>query len=418
MASPSPTDTNSPAYSGPGRIEFVILISAVMMITAFAIDSMLTALPAIGDSLHITQENDRQYVISSFLGGFSAAQLFIGTITDRYGRRKLMLYALVGFAITSLGATLAQSFDQLLVARVLQGMMGATAQVVVRSVVRDRFSGREMAQVMSLASMIFMAAPILAPAMGQLVLNFGPWRWIFAALALIGLIVWFWVLLRMPETLRPENRTPIEMASIVASARTVVTDRMSMGYSAAMAAISVGLFGYLLSVQQIFEHTLKRPELLPTGFALMAGGMAAASLLNATIVKRYGMRLIGHAALLFFIAVAGIHMLVALSGYETLFIFITLQTLMMIGFSLIAGNFGAMAMENMGGVAGMANSLQGSMANVAGIIFGTVIGQAFDGTTIPLYIGFFVCGLFALVAVLITERGHLFVARNAPPTGD
>jgi MFS transporter, DHA1 family, multidrug resistance protein len=171
MASHAPTDTNSPAYSGPGRIEFVILISAVMMITAFAIDSMLTALPAIGDSLHIAHENDRQYVISSFLGGFAAAQLFIGTITDRYGRRKLMLYALVGFAITSLGATLAQSFDQLLAARVLQGMMAATAQVVVRSVVRDRFSGREMAQVMSLASMIFMAAPILAPAMGQLVLN-------------------------------------------------------------------------------------------------------------------------------------------------------------------------------------------------------------------------------------------------------
>jgi MFS transporter, DHA1 family, multidrug resistance protein len=123
--------------------------------------------------------------------------------------------------------------------------------------------------------------------------------------------------------------------------------------------------------------------------------------------------------LLFFIAVAGIHMLVALSGHETLTSFIALQTLMMIGFSLIAGNFGAMAMENMGGVAGMANSLQGSMANVSGIIFGTVIGQAFNGTTIPLYIGFFVCGLFALVAVLITERGHLFVARNAPPpTGD
>lgn len=418
MASSTSSVSNHSAYEGPGRTEFVILISAVMMITAFAIDSMLTALPAIGDSLHIAHENDRQYVISSFLGGFAAAQLFVGTITDRYGRCKLMLYALVGFAITSLAATLAESFDQLILARIVQGMMGATAQVVVRSVVRDRFAGREMAQVMSLASMIFMAAPILAPAMGQIVLSFGPWRWIFAVLAMIGLIVWLWVFLRMPETLKPENRTPINLASIGASARQVVSDRSSMGYSAAMAAISVALFGYLLSVQQIFEHTLKRPDLLPTGFALMAAGMAGASLLNATIVKRFGMRMIGHTALLFFITMAGVHLVVAVSGHETLSTFVALQTLMMFGFSLIVGNFGAMAMENMGGVAGMANSLQGSMANIAGIIFGTVIGQAFNGTTVPLYAGFFLCGLFALGAVLITERGHLFVARNAPPTGE
>jgi MFS transporter, DHA1 family, multidrug resistance protein len=302
----------------------------------------------------------------------------------------------------------------LLIARIVQGMMAATAQVVVRSIVRDRFAGREMAQIMSLASVIFMAAPILAPAAGQLVLTIGPWRWIFGALALIGLLTWVWVLLRMPETLPTERRTPIERATILASARTVVSDRNSVGYSVAMAAISVSLFGYILSVQQIFEHVLKRPELLPTGFALMAGGMAAASLLNAAIVKRYGMRMIGHAALLFFTAIGGIHVIVALTGHETLTTFIILQMVMMMGFSLIAGNFGAMAMENMGGVAGMANSLQGSISNAAGLIFGTLIGLSFNGTTVPLYTGYFLCGITALIAVLITERGRLFVARNAP----
>lgn len=407
------TQSPPPKSAGPGRTEFVVLISAIMMIVAFAIDSMLPALPAIGHALGIGDESKRPLVITSFLLGFSIAQLFVGTLSDRYGRRGLMLWSLFGFALASLAATLAPTFDHLLVARMVQGLFAAGARVIVTSTVRDRFEGRDMAQVMSLSSMIFMAAPILAPSMGQTILMFGPWRWIFAALAAISLAIWTWVLWRLPETLAAENRIPIERATVIASARTVATERMSVGYSIAMAMISCSLFGFLTSVQQIFEHAFKRPDLLPMGFAIMASGMAVASLANAAIVKRFGMRLIGHAALFFFTAIAAVHMFVAWSGHETLYSFIALQMVMMMGFSLVAGNFGAMAMENMGGVAGMASSLQGSLANFAGTIFGTLIGQSFDGTTLPLYIGFFISGVVALLAVYVTEGGRFFVARHS-----
>lgn len=400
----------------PGRIEFVILISVVMMIVAFTIDSMLPALPAIGSSLGVADEARWPFVISAFLAGFGLSQLFVGVLSDRYGRRALILWSLFGFALTSLAATLAPTFEHLLVARAAQGLTCAGARVIVTSIVRDRFEGREMAQVMSLASMVFMAAPILAPAMGQLVLTVGPWRWIFGALALIGLAIWTWVLFRLPETLAAENRTAISPPTILASAKTVVTDRMSLGYGCAMAVVSCALFGFLMSVQPIFQHTFNRPELLPTGFAIMAGGMALASLLNAVIVRRYGMRRIGHAALFFFTGVAGLHVVVALTGHESLLTFIGLQMAMMMGFSLMAGNFGAMAMENVGKVAGMASSLQGSLANIVASVFGTVIGRAFDGTTVPLYIGYFICGVIALLIVFVTERGQFFVARNAPAT--
>lgn len=399
----------------PSRIEFVLLISAIMMIVAFSIDSMLPALPAIGTSLGVSDENKRQLVISVFLLGFGIAQLFVGVLSDRYGRRRLILWSLVGFTLTNLAAITAPTFTHLLIARAIGGVFCAGARVIVTSIVRDKFAGREMAQVMSLASMLFMAAPILAPALGQVILAFGPWRLIFGALATIGLALWIWVQARLPETLKPENRTPIAMTRILASARTVVTDRLSLGYSLAMAAISCGLFGFLLSVQQIFEHTFKRPDFLPVGFAIMASGMAVASLLNAAIVRRFGMRRIGHLALFFFTGVAGLHALLAFSGHETLVTFIALQMLMMMGFSLIAGNFSAMAMENMGRVAGMASSLQGSMANIVGSIFGTIIGQSFNGTTFPLYLGYFTCGAIALAIVFVTEHGQFFVARNAPP---
>ena len=405
---------SSPASSsGPGRVEFVILISAIMMIVAFAIDSMLPALPAIAQALGVGDVSQRPLVISSFLLGFAVGQLFVGTLSDRYGRRGLMLWSLFGFAVASLAAALAPTFDHLLVARGVQGIFAAGARVIVTSTVRDRFEGRDMAQVMSLSSMIFMAAPILAPAMGQAILLVGPWRWIFGALAAIGVAIWAWVLWRLPETLAAQNRIPIERDTVIASAKLVLTDRMSVGYSVAMAMLSCALFGFLMSVQQIFETTFQRADLLPTGFAIMASGMAIASLMNAAFVQRFGMRLIGHGALFFFTIIAAVHAALSLNGYESLPVFIGLQMLMMMGFSFVAGNFGAMAMENMGGAAGMASSLQGSLANLLGTVFGTIIGQSFDGTTGPLYIGFTVSGVVALLAVYVTEGGRFFVARHS-----
>ncbi len=407
-------DAKPIAPRGPGKVEFVLLISTIMMLVAFAIDSMLPALPAIGDALGAPAQGERSLVLTAFLVGFAVSLLFAGFLSDRYGRRVPMLMFLFAFAAMSVLAAIAPSFEGLLIARALQGMAAAGGQVLVRSIVRDRFAGRDMAQVMSLASMIFMFGPILAPSMGQAVLAFASWRWIFGVLAVLGLIVWGWVLWRLPETLPPEDRTPIAPATLIASARTVLTDRLSVGYTLAMACAQCGLFGFLMSVQPIFETTLKVPEKLPLGFAIMAAGMAVASLANAAMVKRVGMRFIGHGALLFFIAMAGIHLLVAWSGQETLTSFIALQMVMMMGFSLMGGNFGAMAMENMGRVAGMASSLQGFFGTLLSTIAGTLIGGAFDGTTVPLYLGYFCCGLVALAVIFVTEGGKLFVARNAP----
>jgi MFS transporter, DHA1 family, multidrug resistance protein len=397
-----------------GRREFVLLISGIMMLVAFAIDSMLPALPAIGNALGVSVENQRQFVITAFMVGFGVGQFFVGTISDRYGRRGLMLGSLFGFALTSLAATLANSFDLLLVARLAQGMAAAGARVLVTSVVRDRFEGRAMAQVMSLASVIFMAAPILAPAMGQIILAFAQWRWIFAVLMGLGLIMWVWVAFRLPESLDPANQVPVSVAQFKRSARHVLTDRQSLGYGAANTCLTAGLMGFLTSVQQVFDTIFGRPDLLVYGFAVMAGGMAIASLINSRIVMQYGMRRIGHAAMIAYTGFAMLHAAVALSGHETLASFIVLQTLMMIGFSFAAANFGALAMENMGSIAGTATSLQGSFSTICGALAGAAIGQSFNGTTIPLYIGFSLCGLLALLAVFVTEGGALFVARHAP----
>ncbi|MEY4502413.1 MAG: hypothetical protein RIS52_2303 [Pseudomonadota bacterium] len=413
-----PSDQSLPSppsepQSGPGRVEFVLLISAIMMMAALSIDSMLPALPIIGAALRVMDPADQPLVISAFLIGFSVALLFLGTMSDRFGRRGLMLASLVAFVFTSFAAARAPTFEALLIARGFQGMAAAGGNVLVRAIVRDRYEGRTMAQIMSLAGMIFMAGPIIAPSMGQAVLAVGPWRWIFVVLAGFGFLVWSWAFVRLPETLTPENRTAIDFKTVAANARIVLTDRLSVGYTLAMTATASALFGFLNSVQPIFDKTLHVPDRLPLGFAIMAAGMMGSSLLNAAIVQRYGMRLIGHGALLLFTVFAGVHLLVAWLGDETFISFIVLQMLMMMAFPLMGGNFGAMAMERMGPVAGTASSLQGFVNNLVSAIGGIIIGRAFDGTTVPLYLSYFLCGVTALIIVFITEGGQFFVARHA-----
>jgi DHA1 family bicyclomycin/chloramphenicol resistance-like MFS transporter len=396
--------------TAPGRTEFIILVAGILMTVAFAIDSMLPALPMIAHSLGVTIPNHQQFVITGFMIGFGVSQFFVGTLSDRYGRRGLMLMSLVGYAVFSLAAAIAPTFELLLLARFAQGAGAAGARVLVVSMVRDQFEGRAMAQVMSLASVVFMAAPILAPTMGTLIIAIAPWRWIFIVLAAVGAILWAWVFLRLPETQHPEDRRPITKAQIIESFGIVFSDRQSVGYTIAMTFMTCAIFGFITSVQQIFAEIFHHAAFLPVGFAIMASTMAIASLVNSRIVMRWGMRPIGHYALLAFTVVAAMHVLVAVSGYETMISFIVMQALMMGCFSLTVGNFGALAMEEVGHVAGTASSLQGSFSTIAGALGGSVVGQMFNGSTVPLYTGITLFGLGAICAVFAAERGKMFTS--------
>ena len=406
----------SPAFKGPGFPEFVALIAMMMALNALAIDSMLPALPAIGDALGVVEENARQWVITAYLLGFGVAQIVYGPLADRYGRKPVLMVGLSLYVLFSILAAFAPTFDLLIAARVGTGLGAAALRVLAVSIVRDRYSGRTMARVMSLSFLVFLGVPILAPTLGQLVLTVAPWPWVFGVLALAGGAFMIWAAIRLPETLHPEDRMPIQVARITAAFREAVTNRQSIGYTLAMTAITGALFGFINSSQQIFFDVFEAPGLFTTVFALVAGGIAVASLLNARLVEKLGSRLISHSALLGFIAMAAIHSAVALSGHETIWSFAVLQGLTMFCFGLIAGNFGSMAMEPMGHIAGTASSAQGFISTTVGSTLGFLIGQQFDGSVAPMALGMTTMGLAALIFVLIAERGRLFKARHPAPT--
>lgn len=396
-----------------GFREFVALIAALMAMSALAIDAMLPALPAMGHALGILYDNQRQWIISAFVLGFGVGQIVYGPVADRYGRRPVLIFGSAMFGLAALASLFAHDFGTIIAARVLQGLFCAASRVLAVSIVRDRYQGRQMARVMSLSFMVFLIVPILAPSIGQVILLVAPWEWIFVVLGAFGLIVSSWVAWRLPETLHPEDRRPIDPGAIIAAARIVVTERNSVGYSIASTLLFGGLIGYVGSSQQIFSDALGAPGIFPLVFAGTASAMGLASYLNSRIVERVGTRRVSHSALLGFLIVTAIHVAIAATGHETLLSFALLQGATMACFSLATSNFNAMAMESVGHVAGTAASIQGSLSTVGGGLLGAVIGQSFDGTTVPLTAGYLVLGLSALGIVLLTERGRLFRSHHA-----
>ena len=402
---------HAPVPSLPFRIgfrEFVALVAALMAMTALSIDSMLPALPAIGHSLHVANPNDRQWVISSFMLGFGLAQIVHGPLSDRFGRRPVVIVSLSLAALLNLVAALAASFNLLLAARFACGLALAACRVLPVSIVRDRFAGDQMARVMSLVSIVFMIVPIAAPNIGQAIIAVAPWRWIFVLMGCAALLLLAWVAWRLPETLNPAHRLQLSLARIGEGFRYVLTDRLALGYAGASTLLQGGMFGFILSVQQVFEVEFRRPQLMAPTFSLMASAMIVASFTNSRIVTRYGARAVSHRALVGYIGIALLHLAVAASGLETLASFALLQALMLACFGLAGANFNAIAMEHMGRIAGTASSVQGMIQTVGGVAIGAAIGAAFNGTTIPLYTGFALCGLLAFAALAFAERGRLF----------
>jgi DHA1 family bicyclomycin/chloramphenicol resistance-like MFS transporter len=404
-----------PDPSGMGFKQFVAFVAAVMATNALAIDTMLPALPVIGQALSIATENDRQWIVTAYLLGFGGAQIFYGSLADRFGRRPVLLTALVLYAGFSAVAGFAGSLGVMVVARVLQGVGAAGTRVLAVSIIRDRYAGRQMARVMSLTLIVFLAAPIAAPSLGQLIMLVAPWHAIFFALAAFGAGMAIWGALRLRETLHEEDRLPIATGRILGAFRIALTQRKAVGYMLAMTVMLGGLFGYINSVQQVFADIFHAAPLFPALFGLSAVFMAAASLINSRIVGRLGMHRVSHIALLGYVVVGGAHALLAWTGHENIWTFTICQSLMMFCFGLVVSNFGALAMEPLGHIAGTASSVQGFVTTVGGATLGFIIGQQFDGTAIPMTLGFFGLGAIALGIVAVTERGRLF--RSAPAEG-
>jgi MFS transporter, DHA1 family, multidrug resistance protein len=402
------TESDPPPHPGLSFRAFVATIAFIQAVVALSIDMMVPALGQIANALKVGTGNERQWVITTFVLAFGGAQLLYGLAADKFGRRPVLIFSLALYTICSFTAALAPSFALLLLARAGQGFGAAGAQVLSVSVVRDCYAGRRMAQVNSLSFMVFLTAPILAPSFGQALLLIAPWQSIFAALGIYGGLITIFVALRLPETQHAEDHTGMSGQEFASAIRLTLVNRMSLGYTLGAMLLLGAWLGFINSAQQVFAEVFHVPKLFPIIFAACAICMAVAALLNARLVERIGMRRLAHTAMFGFIITSGCQAAAAISGYDHLLTFTLIQAAMMFCFGLLAGNCGAISMEPLGHIAGTAASVQGFINMSGAALIGIFIGQNFNGTIIPLSLGFCAAGLLGLITVTIAEGGRLF----------
>ncbi len=389
----------------PTLAEFVIIISLMMSLTALSIDAMLPALPQIGVELQVQSANDRQLVVSAIFLGLSIGQLFFGPLSDKTGRKPAIYGGLTLYVAGSLISATAVNFPLMLAGRLLQGVGVSAPRSVGLALVRDRYEGRAMAQVMSFVMTIFILVPMIAPALGQAILLFSGWRAIFMSFVLLAVIALIWFALRMPETLAPEQRAPFTLRRITSTTIEIIKIKPALGYTIVAGFVSGAHLGYLSSAQQVFQEQYDLGRLFPLYFAIIALSIGLASFLNARLVMRFGMHSLVRWALLLILGLGVIVLVISLtsSGQPPLWLLMIYFMLTFFGIGILYGNNNALAMQPLGHIAGIGAAIVGSLSTFISVPLGTLIGQGYNGTVIPLITGIVILSALSLFVVRWAE---------------
>jgi DHA1 family bicyclomycin/chloramphenicol resistance-like MFS transporter len=385
--------------------EFVALMATMTALIALSIDMVLPALPAIAATLGVRRANDTQLIVSLLFLGFGFGQFFYGPISESVGRKPAVYVGLALFSTGCILALVARSFPVLLVGRVLQGIGVGGPRAMTIALVRDRFEGRAMARVMSLVMAVFILVPVIAPSIGQAVLGLAGWRTIFAVYLILGVVLWVWFAWRQEETLAPERRLPLAVGNLVRSAREVFGNRLAVGYTMAAGLVYGGFIGYLSSVQQILQQLYALGPKFPLYFATLAIALGGASLCNARLVGRYGMRHLAGLALkaVCIISVLFLAVVAYLAGHPPLWTLITYLLASFFGIALLYGNLQALAMQPLGHIAGIGAAVVGGSSTLISLACGTAIGQSYNNTVLPLVAGFAILSALSMAAIRIAE---------------
>jgi len=388
-----------------GFKEFIALMALLMSLMALSIDIMLPALAQIGQDLQVPHTNDNQLIISLLFLGFSVGMIFYGPFSDSFGRKPAIY---LGLSISILGCTIslvAESFTIMLIGRFLQGLGLASARVITIALVRDVYHGNAMGKVMSLIMAIFILVPILAPSLGQAILLVAEWRMIFAFILGLSVVVIVWFALRQSETIHPEDKIPFSLKNITSNLWLIMKNKEVMAYTVMSGLVFSAFLGYLNSSQQIFQEQYHLGRMFPFYFGTLAIAVGCASLVNAKLVMKYGMRKMSFyallattlASILFFFFSLTVH------GNPALWQLMIYLAVVLFCFGILMGNLNGLAMEPLGHMAGIGASLVGAVSTFIAVPFGAIIGQSYAQSVLPIVIGFIVFSALSLAILQLLQ---------------
>jgi DHA1 family bicyclomycin/chloramphenicol resistance-like MFS transporter len=235
------------AASGPAmprRFELIVLLGALSTFGPLSIDMYLPAFPDL-EAQFATSASMVQATLSACLLGLAFGQVLAGPLSDAFGRRRPLVVGVAGYALFSFLCALAPSVEALIAFRLLQGLCGAAGIVIARAIVRDMYSGAEMARFFSVLMLVSGLAPILAPIAGGQVLRVVAWPGVFVVLGAIGVLFATAAALRLPETHALDRRQPANPRATLAVFGSLLRDRAFMGFALTLGLSAAGMFAYI-----------------------------------------------------------------------------------------------------------------------------------------------------------------------------
>jgi DHA1 family bicyclomycin/chloramphenicol resistance-like MFS transporter len=402
----------APADTAPVAVPrwFVPAMAGFIGTAAIAIDSILPAFPEIRREYGLPPDSARPaLLITFFMLGMAVGQLFYGPISDRFGRKRPMAIGFALYLAAGIGSVFAPNFTVLVAMRFLWGLGSAGPRSLTIAMVRDTSDGDRMAKAMSTIMAVFIAVPVFAPAAAAGLMRLGPWRsvlWMPIGLAAVLLVA----LHRMPESLPQERRRPIDPRSLLAAARTVVSNRSTVGYGLAMAFLFGVMSSYIGGIEVIVEDVYDRAEQFPLIFGAVAVFFAAGSLVNGRLVGRFGLPRVLRTGAVVAVAAAALHLAVVLAwrGRPPLLVELAALVVMLPVVMGTNPNCNTAAMAPMGHIAGMAAAVLGTASIATGALLGALSNAAFDGSVTPF-------AAFATVYVMLASASILLVGRPERP---
>lgn len=379
------------------QVEFIVLMAALMSIVALSIDAVLPALPDIGNFLSVKDASDNPKLITSIFLGLGVGQLIFGPLSDSFGRKPIVYIGFVVFIIASIICVTTKSFEMMLFGRILQGVGLASPRTMCIAMVRDSYSGDYMAKVLSFVVMIFILIPVIAPSLGQFLMNHYHWHSIFIFNLGFGVLVMLWFWIRQPETLKPKYKISYRLSIFKTGTIAFFRIKPAVIYTILSGLITGSFMVYLSTSQRIFEQQYNMKEEFPLIFASLAISVGLSTFMNSQLVVKFGMWRIVHFAMLSFVLISLVFIILFSSGnnpsIEVLLGFFALQ-FFTIGF--LFGNLRALAMEPMGHIAGIGSALNGFISTVMAVPIANYIGKFVIDSVTPLFVGFLICGLVSL----------------------
>ena len=384
------------------HFEFVALMAALMSVVALAIDALLPAIPDIGQAIGSPDPTDNQLLVTMIFLGLGAGQLFFGPISDSIGRKPVVYIGFIIFLLASVLCLYAPSLEVMVVGRIFQGIGLAAPRTIAISIIRDSYDGDRMARVMSFVTAFFILVPIIAPALGKMIMDLSGWEGIFYAQMVLALAVGLWFWKRQRETLPLEYKIPFNVQNVLHGFREFFKYRQTVVFTLISGLLNGAFLVYLSTAQHIFENQYSLKESFPFIFAGLAFSIGISTFLNGTLVMRFGMRRLSITASIVFCLVALLYALLFRDapnpGIHVLLGFLSVQFLCL-GF--MWGNFRSLAMEPIGHIAGVGAAINGFVSTMISIPIATFIGSFVGVTVWPLFTGLAVCGLCALGIYLV-----------------